>query len=61
MVNVRFSNDLLTWYKSNDEKIVNQILNQILNTAYLSIENPNIQPGVFSDKMRGCVRYEHPN
>ena len=27
----------------------------------LSVQNSNIQPGVFLDKMRGRVRYEHPN
>ena len=46
----------------NNEKSLNQILNQILDiTVSLSIQNPNIQPGVFLDKMRGCVGYGCPN
>ena len=35
-LNVRFSNVLLTWYNLTDEKSLNQTLQQILDTAYLS-------------------------
>ena len=35
-LNVRFSSVLLTWYNLTDEKSLNQTLQQILDTAYLS-------------------------
>ena len=59
-LNVRFSNVLLTWYNLTDEKSLNQTLQQILDIS-LSVQNPNIQPGVFLAEIRGHVRHGHTN
>ena len=37
------------------KKSINQILNQILNTAYLSVQNSNTQPGLFLDKIKSHI------
>ena len=61
-VNVRFSNVLLSWYKSKWWKKFKS--NTKPNFKYcisLSIYDPDIQPGVFLNKMRGRVQYGRPN